>query len=111
MADTAWKAAERAHAADLGVRRIPVTGIDRDGADFADATCCYQLKVRRALPTWLFRWLTGIVATAGASGRLGILVLNRPRRPRAEALVVLRWADWLLVRPDAAHSTEESLYD
>ena len=108
MADTAWKAAERAHAADLGVRRIPVTGVDRHGADFTDATCAYQHKLRRALPSWMFRWLAGIVTTAGASGRIGVLVLNKPRRPRAEALVVLRWSDWLRVRPDAAHSTEES---
>ncbi len=108
MADTAWKAAERAHAADLGVRRIPVTGVDRHGADFTDATCAYQLKVRRALPSWLFAWQAGIVGASAVTGRIGVLVLNRPRRPRAEALVIVRWSDWLRVRPDAARFTKDS---
>lgn len=100
MADKSWKAAERAHAADVGVRRIPVTG-ERDGADFRDEQCSYQLKVRRALPSWLFTWLSGIVGAAQGTGRVGVLVLNRPRRPRAEALVIVRWADWVALHGQA----------
>lgn len=94
MADRGWKQAERAHASDLGVRRIPVTG-ERHGADFLDGVAAYQLKVRRAFPVWLFAWLAGIVATASVTGRVGVLVLNRPHSPRRDALVCLRWSDWV----------------
>lgn len=93
MADKAWKRSEREAARDLGVQRIPVTG-ERHGADFATATHSYQLKVRRALPTWIFDWLDGICLSAKVAGKSGVLVLNRPRRRRSEALVVVRWADW-----------------
>ena len=54
----------------------------------------YQAKVRRALPAWLFDWLGGIVTTAKRHDQIGVLVLNRPRSPRRNALVVLRWSDW-----------------
>ena len=106
MSDRAWKAAERRHAGDVGTTRIPVTGVDRAGADFTDARCAYQLKVRRALPSWLFDWLVGIVSTAARTNRIGVLVVNRPRQPRADALVIVRWADWLRVRPDATNHDE-----
>ena len=71
---------------------------ERHGADFEDPTFAYQVKVRRALPTWLFRWLEGIIGRAAATGRTGVLVLNTPRSPRRNALVCLRWSDWLAVQ-------------
>jgi hypothetical protein len=46
------------------------------------------------LPAWLFRWLSGIVAAA-EPGQFGVLVLRRPRTPRSDALVCVRWKDWV----------------
>lgn len=89
-----WKAVERRLARDVGTERIPVTGLDRDGADFEDGIACYQAKSRRSLPVWLWRWLAGIVSTATAKGKTGVLVLHQPGQDRGEALVVLRWRDW-----------------
>lgn len=94
MSEARWKRVERKLAADVGVARIPVTGIDRDGADIEDAMFAYQVKSRRSLPSWLWAWLRGIVGTAKAKGKTGVLVLHQPGQDRAEALVVLRWADW-----------------
>lgn len=80
-------------ARDVGTERIPVTG-ERNGADFISGPFCYQLKKRRALPVWMFRWLSGICQTAGKD-RVGVLVLSRPYHDRADALVCVRWADWV----------------
>lgn len=94
MADKSWKAFERRQCRDMGTERIPVTG-DRDGADGATAMFCFQFKLRRTLPVWLWEWLDGIVAHAELRGKVGVLVLKRPRQRDADALVVLRWKDWL----------------
>lgn len=90
-----WKAYERRVAEDLGGKRIPVTGIDRDGADVVTPMFNVQVKLRKALPAWLWGWLGGICATAQADGRVGILVLRKPRQDDDEALVVLRYSDWV----------------
>jgi hypothetical protein len=102
--DRAWKRAERMLARDIGTERIPVTG-ERHGADFRAGRVAYQLKVRRALPRWLFTWLDGICATAITRHQIGALVLNLPRRPRREALVIVRWADWCGLVTDAPPET------
>jgi hypothetical protein len=94
MPDKGWKRAERQHARDVGTERIPVTG-ERDGADFVSGPFAYQLKVRKVIPAWIGAWLGGICAMAARSNRTGVLVLNRPHRPRRAALVVLRWSDWV----------------
>ena len=90
-----WKASERRVARDLNGRRIPVTGVDRDGADVI--TPCYhiQVKLRKSLPVWLWRWLAGIVSDAAPHGKVGILVLKQPRQRDAEGLVVLRYGDFV----------------
>jgi hypothetical protein len=92
---TGWKAFERRLAADCGGRRIPVTGIDRNGADVTHPLFHFQLKLRKSIPVWLWGWLAGIVGTATDAGKIGVLVLKRPRQRDTEALVVLRWADWV----------------
>lgn len=94
MADKRWKRVERDLAKDMGVRRIPVTGIDRHGADFEDAIACYQVKSRRAIPGWLWEWHQGIQGTATAKDKAGVVVLHQPGQDRAKALVVLTWKDW-----------------
>lgn len=55
----------------------------------------FQFKLRRALPGWLFDWLNGIVGSAQDTRRVGVLVLKTPGMTDADALVVLRWSDWV----------------
>ena len=93
-ARTTWKNYERLVAADLGGRRIPVTGIDRDGADVVTDMFAIQVKLRKSIPAWLGQWLSGICATA-TDGRIGVLVLRKPRQDTKDALVVVRYADWV----------------
>jgi hypothetical protein len=95
MSDRGWKQFERRASRDMGVERQPVTG-ERDGADNAPHPLfCFQFKLRRALPAWLFAWLKGIVATATKHQKVGVLLLKRPHMEDADALVVLRWGDWV----------------
>jgi len=88
-----WKSAERRIAADLGGRRIPVTGIDRDAADVITPLFHVQVKLRNSLPSWLWGWLSGIRMDADA-GKVGILILKRPRERDSEALVVMSYGDF-----------------
>lgn len=81
-------------ARDVGTERIPVTG-ERHGSDFEDGIACYQLKVRRAIPGWLWDWLAGIQGTGQRRGKAGVLVLKRPRERDEDAVVVLSWRDWV----------------
>lgn len=90
-----WKGYERRIAADLGGRRIPVTGIDRAGADVECAMFAIQVKLRKSIPDWLFDWLGGIVASARTQQKIGILILRQPRMRDTEAVVILRYQDWL----------------
>jgi hypothetical protein len=89
-----WKHWEWRVGRDLGGRRIPVTGIDRHGADVVTSMFHCQLKLRKALPAWLFQWLDGIVADAKPAGKVGILLLRKPRQEDADALVVMRYSDF-----------------
>ncbi len=93
MSNPGWKKFERRCARDMGTERIPVTG-ERHGADAANPLFCFQFKLRRSFPAWLWEWLSGIQGSAKASGRVGVLVLKKPRQRDAEALVVLSWKDW-----------------
>jgi hypothetical protein len=90
-----WKAAERRVAADLGGHRIPVTGIDRDGADVVTPLFHVQVKLRRSLPAWLWDWLRGIRTSAAPQGRVGVLILKKPRQRDAEGLVVMAYGDFV----------------
>ena len=89
-----WKSWEGRVGKQLGGRRIPVTGIDRAGADVITPMFHAQLKLRKALPEWLFDWLGGIVQDAKPTGKIGILILRKPRQEDAEALVVMRYGDF-----------------
>ncbi len=90
-----WKAVERRVATRLGGVRVPVTGIDRDGADVLTPAFAVQVKCRKVLPAWLWRGMGGIVGEARKTGRTGLLVLKRPGQRDDEALVVLTMADWV----------------
>jgi hypothetical protein len=90
-----WKAAERRVAGDLGGQRIPVTGIDRDGADVVTPLFHVQVKLRKSLPSWLWAWLGGIQGDAKVAGKVGVLVLKKPRQKDADGLVVLSYSDFV----------------
>ena len=93
-ARSTWKGWEWRVGKDLGGRRIPVTGLDPHGADVVTPMFDCQLKLRKSLPAWLFDWLGGIVATAQPKGKVGILLLRKPRQDDAEALVIMRYGDF-----------------
>lgn len=107
MGDRGWKAFERRQCRDMGVERQAVTG-ERHGADNAPHPLfCFQFKLRRMLPAWLWAWLAGIVATAQRDGKVGVLVVKRPRQRDNDAVVILRWADWVALHgPTSAQRSE-----
>jgi hypothetical protein len=107
VADKSWKAFERRMCRDVGTERIPVTG-ERHGADGTTDRFCFQFKLRRSLPQWLFTWLTGIVESAEQTKRIGVLVLKRPRERDDDALVVMRWLDWVQISRRKRLGTRES---
>lgn len=94
MADKTWKRRERGIAARLGGRRIPVTGIDRHGADVETPLLCVQSKHGRRRPSYLAEWLDGIRATAGDRGKTGIVVWSVARERTPDALVLMRLSDF-----------------
>jgi hypothetical protein len=100
-ARSTWKSWEWRVGRDLGGRRIPVTGIDRGDRDVEAGMFWYQLKLRKSLPAWLFDWLDGIRRAAQPVGKTGVLVLRKPRMDDADALVILRYADWVALHGEA----------
>lgn len=94
MADRGRKAFERRLCRDVWTERIPVTG-ERNGADGTTNRFAFQFKLRRSLPAWIFAWLAGICASAARSGKIGVLIVKRPRMRDDDALVMLRWSDWI----------------
>lgn len=54
-----------------------------------------QVKLRKALPVWLWAWLTGIRLQATPSGKIGILVLKKPRMRDIDGLVVMSYSDFI----------------
>lgn len=96
MSERRWKRFERDLARDVGTERIPVTG-ERDGADFETAVFVYSAKQRAAqFPRTVAAWLDRVVGKARSRtpGKVGVVVVQRPRHRRRDALVVLRWSDW-----------------
>ena len=102
MTDKGWKAYERRLARDVGTQRIPVTGADAD-RDFEDGIACYQAKCGYKQPGYLLTWLAAISATAGRLGKVGVVVWKPKHARDTDALVFLRWRDWVDLhgRPDA----------
>lgn len=90
-----WKKFELRVCRDMGVERRPNTG-ERDGADnMPHPLFCFQFKLRKMLPKWCWKWLAGIVQVAQRDNKIGVLVVKVPRMRDEEALVILRWADWV----------------
>lgn len=107
MTDTGWKQFERRCAKDLGTMRIPVTG-ERAGADCQTERLSVQAKLRRGMPTYLLAWLRGIRETAARTGRVGVVVWKSPRMRDDDALVVLRYADFVALYREIARNGAET---
>jgi hypothetical protein len=93
-ARSTWKNWEWRVGKQLGGRRIPVTGLDRHGADVVTDMFHCQLKLRNTLPDWLFDWLGGIRSTT-PDGKVGILILRKPHQDNVDALVVMSYGDFV----------------
>lgn len=82
-------------ARDHGVERRPNTG-ERDGEDtMPHALFAFQVKLRKAIPKCIRQWSDGICATAQRAGKVGVLVVKEPRKRDEDALVILRYKDWI----------------
>jgi hypothetical protein len=108
VSDKTWKAFERRCARRMGVERIPVTGIDRDGADFENAMFCVQAKLRRGMPGYLRDWLDGICGVAKRSDRIGLVVWREPGRGKTDddAVVLIKWRDWVALHGEVVEAEE-----
>ena len=94
MADKSWKAFERRIAERVGGKRIPVTGLDRAGADVVAGQFVYQAKLRRGLPSYLRTWIDGIVETAKRKNATGIVVWKQPGERVDDSIVLMKLKDW-----------------
>jgi hypothetical protein len=54
-----------------------------------------QLKLRNSLPAWLWDWLSGIRGDATPAGKVGVLILRKPRQEDVDALVVMSYGDFV----------------
>lgn len=94
MPDKGWKQFERRIARDHGCERIAVTG-ERHGADARNAMFSFQAKLRKAIPKCIREWSDQISATATKEGRIGVLIVKEPGKHDDNALVILRYRDWI----------------
>ncbi len=89
-----WKQAERRIAAEIGGRRVPVSGRQRgDVPDVAHDSLSVEVKSRQRLPQWLEDAMRQAEAAA-ADGQLPVTVLHEDRGRYTEALVVMRIKDF-----------------
>ena len=109
MPDKSWKAFERRLAKRVGGKRIPVTGLDRAGADVVAGPFVYQAKLRRGLPSYLREWLRGIVAAGERKNAIGIVVWKAPRALDDDALVILRLKDWQALHGSGKNETPDPI--
>ena len=105
MSEKPWKRCERAIAARLCGRRVPVTGRQRgDVPDVQHDAFAVEVKHRRHLPGWLREAVAQALA-AQRDGQLPLVVLHEAGTRHADDLVCLRlgdFEDWhgRLHRPD-----------
>lgn len=91
MADTTWKAAERAIAARLRGERTGNTGGPSE--DVAHDWLSIEVKTRKSLPAWLADAMAQAVRNAPA-GRLPLLILHKAGDRHDNDLAVLRLSDF-----------------
>ena len=93
-----WKAFEPEHRqASRRAQRIPVTGLDRSGAD-VESQGIRSIKRNSGqqgrCPSYLRDWLRGITAAGERKNATGIVVWKAPRALDDDAVVILRLQDW-----------------
>lgn len=94
MTDRPWKATERAIAAHLGGRRVPITGRERgDVPDVAHSWLAIECKHRQALPEWLKDALAQARAAA-RDGQLPVAILHEAGERHGKDIVCLSLADF-----------------
>lgn len=95
MADKGWKQFERRVARDHGVERQPVTG-ERDGSDaMPHPMFALQMKLRKSIPKCIRDWSDSVCRTAQRDHKIGVLIVKEPGKHDENALVVLRYGDWI----------------
>lgn len=95
MSHPGWKKFERRVSRDHGCERQPVTG-ERDAGDSTPhPVFSFQMKLRKAIPKCIRQWSDGICATAQREGKVGVLIVKEPGLHDVNALVILRYRDWL----------------
>jgi len=97
VSDHAWKAFERRTARDHGVERTPVSGrqADTGGLDWSNQMFAAQVKLGYNEPGYLRTWVDGIRRHAQVRGLVGIVIWKHKWVRDENALVILRYADWL----------------
>lgn len=97
MSDRGWKQFERRTARDHGCERTPVSGRQQDkgGLDWENGMFAAQVKLGYNEPGYLRAWLNQIVGHAQRLGKVGIVIWKPKRTHDDNALVILRYADWL----------------
>jgi hypothetical protein len=71
-----------------------VTG-ERDGQDVESELFFYQAKLRKAIPKCIREWSDSIHRAAQKAGKVGILIVKEPGKHDDNALVIVRYADWV----------------
>lgn len=95
MSNQGWKKFERRISLDHGVERRPNTG-ERDGSDaMPHPLFAFQMKLRKAIPKCIREWSDGIHATARRDGKIGVLIVKEPGLHDENALVIVRYRDWV----------------
>ncbi len=93
MKRSSWKAAERAIAAILGGKRIPVNG--RKGPDIEHPLLSIEVKSRSELPSYLWEWM-GQAMDGAPEDKVPAVVLHRARHSHIDDdLVVVRLSDFV----------------
>ena len=102
MPDKAWKQFERRVARDHGCERIPVTG-ERDGADARNPMFSFSMKLRKSVPKCIREWSDAIHRAAQKDGTTGVLIVKEPGKRDENALVILRYRDWVDLHGTPSH--------
>ena len=93
--DKGWKQFERRVSRDHGCERQPVTG-ERDAGDsMPHPMFALQMKLRKAIPKCIRDWSDNIHRTAQRDGKIGVLIVKEPGKHDDNALVILRYRDWV----------------
>lgn len=107
MSDRGWKQFERRISRDHGVERRPNTG-ERDGSDaMPHPLFSFQMKLRKAIPKCIREWSDGIHAAAKRDGKVGVLIVKEPGLRDENALVIVRYRDWIDLHGSPADAQRE----